>query len=82
MAFWCRLINLPAVYSQRLKASGFSFILFSAIGYTIIYLIILQQHFLIFLFCLSLEINKHAIFTHLTYGQILYELLQLKIYNG
>ena len=82
MAFWSHLINLPEVYSQRLKASDFSFILFSAIGYTIIYFIILQQRFLIFLFCLSFEINKHAIFTHLTYGQTLHELLQLKIYNG
>ena len=24
LAFWCYLVNLPAVYSKRLKASGFS----------------------------------------------------------
>ena len=25
LTFWCYLINLPAVYSQRLEASGFSY---------------------------------------------------------
>ena len=64
-------------YHIKLLCMLFFFLLLYAIGYTIIYTIILQQHFT-FSFLFFNKLNKHPMFTHLTHGPILQELLQFK----